>query len=138
MIQYLINEPTCPLYRSLLPNEQFQLNTYFFPTQYINKVFEKLAMQDSNKGEQPSMIEITLSLNDCLRHSRRKIILKKGSLCFGNWNFSVYGMLCTITDKDLKKSISVPVLVFVMTLLCGGVSNKIVCLLNNGGHMGSH
>ena len=80
-----------------------------FQSLYINKVFEKFTMQDSNKGGQPSMIGITLSLNDCPRHSRRKSILKKGSLCFGNWNFSVYGMLCTITDKDLKKSISVPI-----------------------------
>ena len=44
---------------------------------YINKVFEKFAMQDSNKGGQPSRIGITLSLNDCPRHSRRNSILKK-------------------------------------------------------------
>ena len=82
-----------------------------FQSLYINKVFEKFAMQDSNKGGKPYMIGITLSLNDCPRHSRRKSILKKGSLCFGNWNFSMYGMLCTRTDKDLKKSISVPVFI---------------------------
>ena len=44
---------------------------------YINKVFEKFTMQDSNKEGQPSMIGITLSLNDYPRHSRRKSILKK-------------------------------------------------------------
>ena len=48
-----------------------------FQSSYINKLLKKFAMQDSNKKGQPSMIGITLSLNDCPRHSRRKSILKK-------------------------------------------------------------
>ena len=83
---------------------------------YVDKVFEKLAMQDSNKGGQPSRFGILLSLNDYPKTFKEKEYIEKGSLCFGYWNFSMYRMLCTRTDKDLWKSISVPVnLIFVVT-----------------------
>ena len=62
-----------------------------FQSSYINKVFEKLAMQDSNKGGQPSRIGITLSLDDLPKISKEKEYIEKGSLCSDCWNFS-----CTI------------------------------------------
>ena len=61
---------------------------------YIDKVFEKLAMQDSNEGGQPSRFGIVLSLDDYPKTSKEKEYIEKGSLCFGYWNFSIYGMLC--------------------------------------------
>lgn len=87
---------------------------------YIDKVFEKLAMQDSNKGGQPSRFGIVLSLDDYPKTSKEKEYIEKGSLCFGYWNFCMYDMLCTTTDKDLRKSIFVLVyLIFVLTPECG-------------------
>ena len=105
---------------------------------YINKIFEKFATQDSNKGGQPSRIGITLSLNECPRHSRRKSILKKVPYA------SAIGIfLCTVCFvlewiRIQRNQFPCQFLVFVMTLLCGGVSSKIICLLKNGGHMGNH
>ena len=66
-------------------------------------MFEKLARQVSNKGGQPSRFGIALSLDDYPKTSKEKEYIEKGSLCFSYWNFSMYGMLCTRTDKDFKE-----------------------------------
>ena len=106
-----------------------------FQSSYINKVFEKFAMQDSNKGGQSSRIGIILSLNDCSKHSRRKSILKKV-----HYALAVEIFLCTVCFvleriRIQRNLFLCQFLIFVMTLLCGGVSIKLVCLLINEGHM---
>ena len=83
------------------------------------------------------MIGITLSLNDCSRHSRRKSILKKVS-----YTSAIRIFLCTVWFvlewiRIQRNQFPCQFLVFVMTLLCGEVSSKIICLFKNGGHMGS-
>lgn len=50
---------------------------------YIDKVFEKLAMQDSNERRQPSRFRIVLSLDDYPKTSKEKEYIEKGSLCSG-------------------------------------------------------
>ena len=69
------------------------------------------------------MIGITLSLNDYPRHSRSKSILKKVLYASAIGIVFMYIMFCTRMDKISTKSIPVLVLVFVMTLLFGGVSS---------------
>ena len=66
-------------------------------------MFEKLARQDSNKRGQPSSFGIALSLDDYPKTSKEKEYIEKGSLCSSSWNFSVYGMLYTRTDKFFKE-----------------------------------
>ena len=61
---------------------------------YIDKVLKKFAMQDSKKGEQPSRIGITLSLDDCLKTSEEKVYMEKVPYALAVGSL-MYAMLCT-------------------------------------------
>ena len=63
---------------------------------YIDKVLKKFAMQDSNKGGQPSRTGITLSLDDCPKTSEDKVYMEKVSYA-SLWEVSC--MRCFARDR---------------------------------------
>ena len=64
---------------------------------YIDKVFEKFAMQDSKKRWQPSRIGITLLLDDCLKTFKDKEYMEENPYALVVV-ILMYSMLCTRTD----------------------------------------